>query len=191
MEANGLDLSGGKPEPHSSREANGSSPDDGPPDGLTAGCYWKTRAGLFGLPLVCIAFGSDPQGKTRVAKGFIAIGQFAVGGITLAQFGVGIVGIGQFVFGVAAIGQLALGLLVGFGQIGVGMFAVGQIVAGTYGMGQMGWATYMWSPERTDMEAVSMFHSVTWLFRQEPSTVLDAAKFGLTLFWEWVTSFFK
>ncbi|MFH1112383.1 MAG: hypothetical protein V1792_00545 [Pseudomonadota bacterium] len=191
MDPHGSDLSGGERGPRSSNGAKVNSPDAGPPAGFTAGYYWKTRANLFGLPLVCIAFGSDPQGKTRVAKGFLAIGQFAVGVITLAQFGVGIVGIGQFAFGVAAVGQLALGMLAGFGQISIGMFAVGQIVAGTYGMGQMGWATYMWSPERTDMEAVSMFHSVTWLFQQGPSTVLDAAKFGLKLLWSWAESFFK
>jgi hypothetical protein len=191
MVANRLNGSGRKPGSNIYDLVNCGSPDDRSEAGFRAGYYWKTRVHLFGLPLICIAFGTDPQGRTRVAKGLIAIGQFAVGGIILAQFGVGIVGIGQFVFGVVALGQLALGLLAGFGQMSVGLFAVGQIVAGMYGMGQMGWATYLWSPERTDMEAVSMFNSVTWLFQQEPATVLNAAKFGLKLTWEWVTSFLK
>ncbi len=180
-----------KPGLHTSKRVNCGLPTDRPEVECTAGYYWTTRAHLFGLPLICIAFGSDLNGKSRVAKGFIAVGQFAVGGIVVAQFGLGIIGIGQFIFGVAALGQLALGLLVGFGQISAGIFSVGQIVAGMYGMGQMGWATYLWSPGRTDMEAVAMFNSVTWLFQQEPTTVWNAAKFGLTLFWEWLTSFFK
>ena len=156
-----------------------------------SGVYWRTRAQLCGLPLVCIAFGNDSRGKMRVAKGVIAIGQFAVGGVAIAQFGAGIIGIGQFVFGVAALGQLALGVLTGIGQIGIGFFAVGQIVLGMYGLGQMGWATYLWSPERTDMEAVAMFHSVKWFFQQNPSTVWDVIKFGAILSWEWIASLFK
>lgn len=173
----------------SSGECGGPTPV--PSHDVGNGWFWRTRAQLFGIPLVCIAFGTDSRGKMRVAKGFIAIGQFAVGGIVFAQFGAGIIGIGQFVFGVAAVGQLALGLLTGIGQIGVGFFAVGQIVAGMYGLGQTGWATYLWSPYRTDMEAVAMFHSVRWFFEQDPSTVRDVIKFGLILSWEWIVSLFK
>jgi hypothetical protein len=140
------------------------------------GFEWKTRAGLFGIPLVCVAYGTDERGKQRVAKGFIAIGRYAVGGLAIAQFAAGIVGIGQFAVGVAAFGQLALGLLVGFGQAAIGTFAVGQLVIGKYARGQFGWANYMWSPERTDMEAVAMFGTIEWLVRQEPAVIWENIK---------------
>ncbi|MBM3298630.1 MAG: hypothetical protein FJY85_01595, partial [Deltaproteobacteria bacterium] len=156
-----------------------------------AGFEWKTRIGFLGIPLVCIAFGRDERGKARVAKGFIALGQFAVGGIAISQFGVGIVSVGQFVLGIAALGQLAIGWLTGIGQLAVGTFAVGQFVIGEYGMGQAGWARYLWSPGRTDLEAVAMFEAVKWLFQQEPATVIDAIKFGLKLGKNWVLSVFN
>ena len=46
---------------------------------------WKSRATLCGYPLIHIAYGRNAQGKLRVAKGVIAIGQFAIGLIAIAQ----------------------------------------------------------------------------------------------------------
>jgi hypothetical protein len=135
------------------------------------GFHWKTRIGLFGLPLVCISFGRDERGKRRIARGFIAIGNYAVGGVAIGQFAVGIFSVGQFAIGVAALGQLAVAGLVGFGQFAVGMFAVGQFVAGVYAKGQIGWAEYLWSPGRTDMEAVAMFETIEWLVHRDFATI--------------------
>jgi len=96
-----------------------------------------------------------------VAKGFVAVGQFAVGGITFAQFGIGILfGFGQMAVGIFAVGQMAVSLIAAIGQLAVGLLAVGQVVAGLYGLGQIGWARYIWSPNRTDMEAVALFHTI-------------------------------
>jgi hypothetical protein len=52
-----------------------------------------------------------------VAKGVIAIGQFAVGGIVLSQFGIGIVSVSQFTIAGFALAQFALAysLLAQFG----------------------------------------------------------------------------
>ncbi len=148
-----------------------------------SGFEWKTRAGLFGIPLICVAFGTDEMGKRRIAKGFIAIGQFAVGGLAIAQFAVGLVGIGQFALGAAVLAQFALGALVGFGQFSVGFFAIGQFVIGKYARCQAGWAEFMWSPARTDMEAVAMFETIDWLVHQDAATIweniTDAIKLGL------------
>jgi hypothetical protein len=131
------------------------------------GFEWKTRARLFGLPLICISYGRDGQGRTRVAKGWFAVGRFALGGIVVAQFGAGFLAVGQFVAGVLSCGQVALGLLLAAGQISCGVFAIGQIVAGVYGLGQIGWAKYLWSQQRTDMEAVSMFYTIKMLILGE------------------------
>ncbi len=112
----------------------------------TNGFEWKTRRKILGLPLICIAFGADEKGRPRVAKGFIALGQFAVGMVVIAQFGLGLISLGQVAVGVAAGGQLAVGLLTGIGQVCAGTFAVGQVVVGVYARGQVGWADYLWSP---------------------------------------------
>lgn len=100
------------------------------------GYEWKSKQTLFGWPLVHVAFGRDANGKLRVAKGVVAVGQFAIGGITVAQFGVGaVLGIGQFVAAPLALGQFAFGLLAA-GQFGIGilagagMFATGIVAKG-------------------------------------------------------------
>ena len=144
------------------------------------GFQWNTRARVFGIPLVSVAFGTDEKGKTRVAKGFVAVGQFGFGVITIAQFGVGILfGIGQVTIGLVAVGQLALGLLVGVGQFAGGTFAIGQLVAGVYGMGQLGWATYLWSESTKDMEAIAMFYTIKMRVMQEYVSLSLIAKWGI------------
>jgi len=85
------------------------------------GYEWKSRAEILGLPWVHIAVGRDQNtGKFLVAKGVIAIGQFAVG----------VVAIGQFAFGVFAVAQFAVGIAYGLGQLAVGMTAIGQVAVG-------------------------------------------------------------
>jgi hypothetical protein len=104
------------------------------------GYEWKSKAHILGIPLVHVAVGRDAQGKLRVAKGIIAIGQFGVGVITVAQFGVaGLFGIGQFMAAPIAIGQFALGLAA------IGQFAIG----GLYGLGMVGtgiWGRSLFPP---------------------------------------------
>ena len=93
------------------------------------GFEWKSRRKIFGIPLVHVAIGMKRNHRPRVAKGIIAIGQFAIGLIAVAQFGVGILfGLGQFVTGIIAVGQLAGGVLFGIGQFSCGLFAIGQVV---------------------------------------------------------------
>ncbi len=105
------------------------------------GYEWKSKATWRGWPLVHVAFGRDKDGKLRVAKGVIAIGQFGIGGITIAQFGIGAVfGLGQFVLAPIAIGQFAGGLVAigqfGFGVLhGVGMLAT-DIFRGIHWIGK-------------------------------------------------------
>ncbi|MEO0225464.1 MAG: zinc ribbon domain-containing protein, partial [candidate division WOR-3 bacterium] len=82
-----------------------------------SGFEWKSNATIYGYPLIHIAFGRDKEGKVRVARGIIAIGQFGIGLITFAQFGIGILfGFGQFVVGFVCIAQFAGGILFGLGQ---------------------------------------------------------------------------
>lgn len=105
-----------------------------------AGYEWKSRARLFGWPLVHVAFGRDSNGRIRVAKGVVAIGQFGIGAITIAQFGVGLLfGLGQFMAAPLAIGQFAAGL-VAIGQIALGvLYGLGQIATGLAGASMLHW----------------------------------------------------
>jgi hypothetical protein len=100
------------------------------------GYEWRSRAEFRGWPLVHIAWGRDANGRRKVARGVIAIGQFGIGAVTVAQFGVGLVfGFGQFVVAPLAVGQFAFGLLAA-GQFGIGLLAgAGQIATGIFSAG--------------------------------------------------------
>jgi hypothetical protein len=122
------------------------------------GFEWQSARTFLGYPLIHIAFGRDARGKRRVAKGVIAIGQFALGLITVAQFGVGLFfGLGQFIFGLTAVAQFAGALILGVGQVATGYAAVGQVVLAHYGLAQMGLATHLWSTGSKDPQALEFF----------------------------------
>jgi hypothetical protein len=122
------------------------------------GYEWKSKQSLWGWPLVHVAFGRDEKGKFRVAKGIVAVGQFAVGGITIAQFGVGAVfALGQFVAAPVAIGQIGLGLLLGVGQMSTGYLAVGQMALGVWVRAMIGFGSHVWSMNHRAPEAVEFF----------------------------------
>lgn len=90
------------------------------------GYEWKSKGTLLGLPWIHIAIGRTKARKLRVARGIIAIGQYAVGVFTLAQFGIGVFAITQFGLGgwvlaqfgagVHCIAQFSAALLSGKGQ---------------------------------------------------------------------------
>ncbi len=125
------------------------------------GFEWKSDFEILGIPLIHIAVGRDENGKIRIAKGIIAIGQFAIGLITIAQFGIGILfGIGQFMLGIATIAQFAIGILFGLGQFATGYIVIGQFVYGWYALCQFGFAKYMWSPKIKDPEAIEFFRNL-------------------------------
>ena len=73
----------------------------------TYGFEYRSKAKLFGLPLLHISFKYLPNRTPIPAVGIIAIGQFAAGLITIAQFGAGIISISQFGAAVIAIAQFA------------------------------------------------------------------------------------
>lgn len=72
------------------------------------GFEYKSKMTLLGLPLVHISFKYRPNRMPVVAKGVIAIGQFACGLVTISQFGIGIVSISQFTIAVYALAQFAV-----------------------------------------------------------------------------------
>jgi hypothetical protein len=72
------------------------------------GFEYKSKTTLFGLPLIHISFKYRPNRVPVVAKGIVAIGQFAYGIITIAQFGIGVISISQFTIAAFALAQFAL-----------------------------------------------------------------------------------
>jgi hypothetical protein len=134
------------------------APRPGDPEWRGTGVDWQSSQTFLSYPLIHVAFGKDARGKWRVARGIIAIGQFAVGLITIAQFGIGLLfGFGQFIFGFTALAQVAISCYFGAGQVAIGYTAVGQVVLAHYGLAQVGWATHLWSPGHQDPLAVEYF----------------------------------
>ena len=138
-------------------------PKCGQPLNLWRGYEWRTKVEFLGLPLVHIAFGRDKKtGKLLVAKGIIAIGQFAIGVIAIAQFGIGLLfGLGQFMASTIAIGQFAAGILFGLGQFATGATAIGQFALGKYCLAQFGIGEYVWSTKIKDPFAIDYFRSLS------------------------------
>ncbi len=91
------------------------------------GVEYRSKWQIAGLPLVHVAFKYKPNRMPVVARGVIAIGQFACGVICVSQFGVGIISVSQFTiagfalaqFGVAysLIAQMGLYVHEGHGQL--------------------------------------------------------------------------
>lgn len=93
------------------------------------GFEYKSEATLLGLPWVHISFKYRPNRLPVVAKGVIAIGQFACGGLTISQFGVGLASVSQFTLAGLALAQFAVAyrLVAQFGiylQEGVGQLVI-------------------------------------------------------------------
>ncbi len=105
------------------------------------GYEFKSKATLFGLPLVHINVGYG----LRAARGIVAIGNAAVGvvsvgGVALGVFSLGGVGIGLlfalagFAVGALSLGAFALGVI-SIGGIAAGYLTFGGISAGVYSAG--------------------------------------------------------
>ena len=72
------------------------------------GYEYKSRLTIAGLPLVHVAFKYRANRTPVVAKGIIAIGQFACGVVCVAQFSIGVLSISQFTIAGIAIAQFAI-----------------------------------------------------------------------------------
>jgi hypothetical protein len=72
------------------------------------GYEYKSKATIAGLPLVHISFKYRANRTPVVARGIIAIGQFACGVVCIGQFSVGVLSISQFTLAGYAVAQFAL-----------------------------------------------------------------------------------
>ena len=105
--------------------------------GRTFRCGTERRSELEvrGLPLVHIARGCDSSGRKLVAKGIIAIGQYAVGVIAVGQFCAGFFCAGQFCAGFFCIGQFCASAIA-ISQFAVAIVAIAQYCVALTGIAQ-------------------------------------------------------
>jgi len=138
------------------------------PIATQGGIDYRSRRTLWGLPLVHVATGMDPEtGRRRVAKGIIAIGDtargvlafggVAVGGIAFGGLAVGVIAIGGATLGLLAIGGLAVGLIAAFGGGAIGTIALGGGAIGYYAYGGSAWGAHAVSAIAKDPAAVAFF----------------------------------
>lgn len=135
------------------------------------GVEYKSSAAIFGVPLIHVAFGTDPTtGKHRIAKGIIAVGDIAIGVIATGGIAMGGFTFGGLTAGVVSVGGLAFGLLLAIGGcvlggIAIGGFAAGGIAVGGIGVGYYaaggaGLARFGLFASRHDPEALALFGAV-------------------------------
>jgi len=70
------------------------------------GFEYKSRLAIAGWPLVHVSFKYRNR-RPVVARGVIAIGQFACGVVCISQFGIGLVSVSQFTIAGFALAQFA------------------------------------------------------------------------------------
>jgi hypothetical protein len=92
------------------------------------GFEYISQSRLFGIPLIHVAFGYNPHtGLPRVARGVIAIGNFAfgliaiggiaAGGLVLSGIGVGLLALAGIAVGWVTVGGIAVGATYAFGGL--------------------------------------------------------------------------
>lgn len=107
---------------------------------------YRSKAMLFGLPLLHIAIGANPAtGRKRSAKGIIALGSAPRGVIAFGDVAVGVVACGIISFGVVsasvvavgvvALGSASVGLLLAVGGVAMAPVAMGGAAFGYYASG--------------------------------------------------------
>ena len=123
------------------------------------GYEWRTKAELFGLPLIHIKMGGDPDtGRMRgVAKGIVAVGDVAFGVLAVGGAAFGGVTLGGFSLGLASLGGAAIGLLLGLGGFATGYVALGGLAIGYYAMGGAAFGAHVVGGNFQDPEAMEFF----------------------------------
>jgi hypothetical protein len=90
-----------------------------------SGKRYRSKATLFGLPVIDVALGPKDGELRGKARGIIAIGDIATGGVALGGMARGVVAVGGMAVGVFAMGGLAVGLIAACGGLAVGGLAAG------------------------------------------------------------------
>ncbi|MBI3818731.1 MAG: serine/threonine protein kinase [Planctomycetes bacterium] len=126
------------------------------------GYEYKSERKVFGIPLLHIANGMNPEtGRPYVAKGIVAIGNTAVGVLAIGGAAFGGIAIGGMSFGVlAALGGIAIGTGISLGGVAVGSLAVGGLAVGIYSLGGAAFGLRTVSAVTQDPKALELFKSI-------------------------------
>jgi hypothetical protein len=156
-----------------------------------AGKRYRSKATIFGLPVIHIAIGPKDGEMRGKAKGFIAIGDIATGWLAIGGISRGVVAVGGVAVGLFSMGGLSLGLLMAMGGLGLGGMSMGGLSLGgiSTGGGAIGYVaqgggavgyyarggsaigahTIKMTPGATNSpEAQSVFDSLSWFFGAWP-----------------------
>jgi tRNA A-37 threonylcarbamoyl transferase component Bud32 len=159
------------------------------------GFEYKSKTEWFGLPLLHIAYGMDLQtGKTRVAKGIVAIGNVAkgvvafggaaYGGIAFGGLAVGVVAIAGCGIGLVSFAGLAIALIAAYGGLAVAPFALGGFAAGYYACGGAAYGVHAVGGNANDPEARRIFSGLmaNWKTLNATGLALMAVSFVVPFF---------
>jgi len=140
------------------------------------GYEYKSKRTWFGLPLIHVANGFDPEaGRARhargivaiggVATGWLAIGGRAYGGIAIGGIAVGGLTIGGISAGVISIGGLSLALALALGWVAIAPVAIGAVVAGYVAIGTQAFGAYIFDVSHHNTERLRLLwqNSTIWL----------------------------
>jgi len=99
---------------------------------------YKSKKGLFGLPLMHISMGAG----AKKAKGIVAIGNSATGFISIGLISIGLISFGLLSLGIISFGVLAVGLLLAVGSATIGTFSIGALAVGVFTLGGIAIGVY-------------------------------------------------
>lgn len=159
------------------------------------GKRWRSKARLWGLPVIDIAMG--PSGAERVGRacGIIAIGDRATGLVAIGGIARGIVAFGGMTLGVFTQGGLCIGLITALGGLTIGGLSIGGMAIGILARGGMAigamadggmalgyfarggaaFGVHTINPTSASPTAVNAFSSMSWFFGPgTPSLVSQA-----------------
>jgi hypothetical protein len=142
------------------------------------GYEFRSRQRVLGLPLLHVVWGVDPfTGRSRVARGVIAVGPVALGAVA----------IGPVAVGVLAVGQISCGAVFAAGQLAAAVFGLGQVALGkAHAWGQIALAqtadgsdvvvadAHAWLVLGTVWMAVALGFARSWWQRRRPLRRLAA-----------------
>jgi len=129
---------------------------------------YRSKAEWFGLPLLHVTSGLDPEtGRERLAKGIIAIGGrakgvvafggVACGGIAFGGMATGVVAVGGLAIGVISYGGLALALAAAVGGLAMAAVAIGGAAIGYFSYGGGAFGAHALGANTRDPKAMEFF----------------------------------
>lgn len=146
------------------------------PPAQNHGWEYKSQRTLFGWPLVHVTSGINPQtGRSRCARGIIAMGDHATGVLALGGQAYGIVAVGGVAVGALAIGGLAAGivsygglaiaLMLAYGGAACAPIAVGGLAMGYLAMGGQAIGVQIFDSSHRGTETIRQLfaHLQPWL----------------------------